>query len=250
MQKSSKGKVTFTKALFMKVKLVIFNLATLLKNYNYYISSALKNAFEEDGIILSEEDLSSIAGIPDVVAIRQILRSQEEYDELNENSLLRRKYKSYTNNLIKFFEQEKNVSECEGVSETLKTLNEHKIKVTVISNLPMAVTNILIKKTGWAKNKLVSRVITTNSVLTLSPSPEIIFIAMKKSGITDSKQVAKVGATPYDLIQGTAAGCGIVIGVPSEVFQIEELFSVNHQNFANEIPQIFNFIELSNAVLA
>ena len=41
----------------------------------------------------------------------------------------------------------------------------------------------------------------------------MILKAMRDLGVSDAGRVAKVGDTPSDLEEGTAAGCGLVVGV-------------------------------------
>jgi len=48
-----------------------------------------------------------------------------------------------------------------------------------------------------------------------NPHPDMILMAMKKTGIMDVKSVAKIGDTPVDLMEGNNAEVGLNIGVLS-----------------------------------
>ena len=69
---------------------------------------------------------------------------------------------------------------------------------------------------------------------------------MKLTGVTDAKRVAKVGDTLSDLGEGTAAGCGFVIGITSGAFTHEQLAAAPHTHIIQRIPEVLQIVGVEN----
>lgn len=65
--------------------------------------------------------------------------------------------------------------------------------------------------------------VTSDEVAQGRPAPDMILRTMKLTGIADAKQVVKVGDTPSDLQAGTAAGCGLTLGVTNGMHTADQL---------------------------
>ena len=68
-----------------------------------------------------------------------------------------------------------------------------------------------------------SRSIASDEVPRGRPHPDMIDALREKLGVTEPGRVAKIGDTPSDLLQGTAACCGWVIGVTRGSHSEQEL---------------------------
>ncbi len=67
---------------------------------------------------------------------------------------------------------------------------------------------------------------------------------MKRTGVTEVRRVAKVGDTPSDLLEGTAAGCGLVIGVTNGTHTRAQLAAYPHTHL---IPGLERLLALLSA---
>jgi phosphoglycolate phosphatase-like HAD superfamily hydrolase len=61
---------------------------------------------------------------------------------------------------------------------------------------------------------------------------------MELTGIKEPGCVAKVGDTPADLLEGTAAGCGFVVGVANGSHRKEELEAYPHTHLIRELSEL------------
>ena len=70
------------------------------------------------------------------------------------------------------------------------------------------------------------------------PFPDLVFRVMELTGVSDVKRVAKVGDTPSDLGEGTAAGCGWVIGVTEGTHTRAQLEGHPHTHLLGSIREL------------
>ena len=61
---------------------------------------------------------------------------------------------------------------------------------------------------------------------------------MALTGVSDPQAVAKVGDTPSDLLEGRAAGCGLVIGVTNGTHTREELAPHPHTHLIGSLREL------------
>jgi phosphoglycolate phosphatase-like HAD superfamily hydrolase len=70
------------------------------------------------------------------------------------------------------------------------------------------------------------------------PFPDLIERAMSLTGVADPKAVAKVGDTPSDLHEGTAAGCSLVIGVTNGTHRHDQLAACPHTHLIGSLKEL------------
>ncbi len=73
------------------------------------------------------------------------------------------------------------------------------------------------------------------------PAPDLVEMAMRRTGVADPRSVSVCGDTPRDLECGTAAGCGIVAGVGHGTHPLEELAMWPHTHL---VPTLEGFAEI------
>jgi GTP-binding protein len=72
-----------------------------------------------------------------------------------------------------------------------------------------------------------------------------IFKAMELTHVTDSKCVAKVGDTTSDLLEGSSAGCGWVIGVTTGAYTRSELQREKHTHLIENVREVLEIFSLN-----
>ena len=97
---------------------------------------------------------------------------------------------------------------------------------------------MILDRLGWKKNPLIAATITSDEVPRGRPHPDMIRALMAKLGIGDPANVAKVGDTPADLDEGTAAGCGLVVGVTEGTHTRGELEPHPHTHLIGSIVEL------------
>jgi len=196
------------------VQLVVFDLAGTTVKENFDVQRTLKNAFKKIDIEISIEQASQVMGIPKPIAIRQLLESIK-HPSIS-SGLIQSIHADFVREMILFYKNDSTVEENEGVSETFQKLKDCGIKVIVDTGFDRPIVDALLQRMAWQENKLIDGSVTSDEVAHGRPHPDMIFKAMEISGVTDVKNVAKIGDTASDMQEGNAAGCGWVSELPLE----------------------------------
>jgi phosphoglycolate phosphatase-like HAD superfamily hydrolase len=93
---------------------------------------------------------------------------------------------------------------------------------------------------------LISGSVTSDEVKRGRPFPDMVLKAMELAGISDPNGVAKVGDTSSDMLQGTSAKCGLVIGVTTGAFTRQELENEPHTHIAESLQEVLHIIQSSH----
>ena len=230
------------KILAMSIELVVFDLAGTTVKDNQDVHRVLQRALSLFDVEISLHDANTVMGIPKPVAIREMLQKRYFGDRPVTDGWVNEIHKAFVGEMIAFYENDPGVGEKEGVTETFKSLKRAGIKVVVDTGFDRQIVNPLLNRLGWVQNNLIDGSVTSDEVLRGRPFPDLIFKAMELTGVTDPMRVAKVGDTLSDLEEGTAAGCGLVIGVTTGAFSREELNDSKHTHLIERISQVLNLL--------
>ncbi len=224
------------------IDLVVFDLAGTTVKENFDVQRILKNSFDKAGFEITIEQANKVMGIPKPIAIRQLLESLKH--QLISEELIRSIHADFVNEMIAFYQNDQTVQENEGVSKTFKRLKEKGVKVMVDTGFDRPIVDALLTRMAWLENGLIDGSVTSDEVAHGRPHPDLIFRAMEIANVTDVKRVAKVGDTISDLQEGSAAGCGWVIGIASGAFSKEQLAEGPHTHLIISIPEIMPILDL------
>jgi phosphonatase-like hydrolase len=225
----------------MNIELVVFDLAGTTVKDDRDVHKVLQKSLAEFGIAISLEDANEVMGIPKPVAIRLLLE-QKKMSPVN-NKFIDDIHRKFIAEMIHFYQHDGSVGEKDGVSETFRELKSLKIKVAVDTGFDRSITNALLNRLGWVQQKLIDCSVTSDEVLHGRPHPDLIYRVMELTQVTDVKKVAKVGDTAFDLQEGNAAGCGLVVGITSGAFSIEQLQKERYTHLIHEIPQMLEILK-------
>jgi phosphonatase-like hydrolase len=224
------------------IQLVVFDLAGTTVQDNEDVQKVLKKTLQRQGVSITMKEAAMVMGIPKPVALRQLLEyhlpesirvTDEMIDELHD---------AFVSDMVSFYKEDPSVQEMPGASDIFKALKESGISVYVDTGFDRKTTDALIERLGWLKGELLDGSITSDEVEHGRPEPDMIFKAMKLSKVTEASFVAKVGDTASDLGEGTAAGCGLVIGVTTGAYSREDLEKEPHTHIVNSLPEVLQII--------
>lgn len=223
------------------IELVVFDLAGTTVKDNKDVHRVLQQALSGFGVSISIEDANAVMGIPKPVAIRALLEQRYHGPLSITGNWIDEIHEAFVESMIAFYKNDPSVGEKDGVSETFRKLKENKLKVVVDTGFDRQIVNPLLARLGWVEKNLIDASVTSDEVQKGRPHPDLIFKAMKLTGVTDASRVAKVGDTASDLQEGTAAGCGLVVGITTGAFSKEELQKEKHTHL---IPDVLSLLEI------
>ncbi len=219
------------------IKLVVMDMAGTTVKDNNFVHKCFVNAFRDNGYDINEEDVNELMGYPKPVAIRMVTEakgldiSEEMRDKIHED---------FVKGTVDFYLDDPKVSEIAGTSEVFKTLKEKGIKVAIDTGFSRPTMNAIIQRLGWAE--LIDYSIASNEVENGRPYPDMIFKSMEALGLKDITEVAKIGDTKSDMMQGDAAGCKLTIGVTTGAFTKEMLEKHPHTHIVDSLSEAMDII--------
>lgn len=101
-----------------------------------------------------------------------------------------------------------------GAPEALRWLRSRGVRVALNTGFNRAIVELLLRAMGWERDS-VDCVVSGDDVARGRPAPDMIRLAMARTGVEDPARVMVVGDTALDLAAGQAAGAGWIVGVSS-----------------------------------
>jgi phosphonatase-like hydrolase len=225
----------------MQIQLVVFDLAGTTVKDNFDVPRILQKALlDKGGVVISLQQATDLMGIPKPVAIKKLLTDGGLLSFTDE--LVEKIHRYFVDGIIEFYRNDSSVGEKQGVSETFKTLKQAGVKVAVDTGFDREITDQLLERLGWVNKNLIDTSVTSDEVANGRPAPDMIFEAMKRTGVTDVKSVVKVGDTASDMQEGTRAGCLFVVGVTTGAYTLEQLKKEPHTHLIEQIPDLLAII--------
>jgi phosphonatase-like hydrolase len=229
--------------LTMQYELVIFDLAGTTVRDNKDVHRVLQSALLKNDVVITIEEANEVMGIPKPKAIR-ILLEKHHYSQLSiTDQWIGKIHRDFVADMIRFYETDASVGEKAGVTETFRKLKSLGVKIAVNTGFDRLITDALLTRLGWQRNKLIDFSVTSDEVAHGRPFPDMIFQAMKCLDVAESSSVIKVGDTVSDLQEGHAAGCGVAVGVTSGAFSAQALKAENPHHLIEEIPELLSLLK-------
>jgi phosphonatase-like hydrolase len=195
------------------IKLIIFDMSgTTVKDYNKVLD-CFSEALIASGIYMDKKSINTMMGWSKIEVFETIWRNelQNNHDTTASNfKHLVHEKAQYSFRIFKEILENwyiKNpIEPTVGCLELFEYLQKKNIKIAINTGFYRAVADIIFKSLHWEQGKTFDWSITSDEVLRGRPAPYMIQAAMAHYGITDPKQVIKIGDTPSDLQEGRAAG--------------------------------------------
>ncbi len=230
----------------MKIKLAVFDMAGTTVKDKDYVHLFLQQALRNHEVDVSREEINEVMGYPKPVAIKALLKLKSNghtKKKAPSEHFIEKIHKDFLKGMIDFYNNSPEVKEKEGVSETFRALKHLNIKVVTDTGFDRSIANAILNQVGWVRNGLIDGSVTSDEVPNGRPYPDMIFKAMKIAGIQNVSEVAKIGDTVSDLLQGQAAGCGMVIGVTSGAFSENILKKAPHTHLIQQLPELLDILK-------
>jgi phosphonatase-like hydrolase len=229
----------------MAIELVVLDLAGTTVKDNQDVHRLLWQALSHHGVEISMEDANSVMGLPKPVAIRLLLEKRYHGSRPITSDWISEIHHEFVRGMIRFYNTDPSVGEKPGVRRTFKRLKQSQLKIVVDTGFDRQITDPLLERLGWKRERLIDGSVTSDEVLRGRPFPDLIFRAMEITNVTDARNVAKVGDTISDLQEGDAAGCGWNIGVTTGAFSKELLQRERHTHLIENIEEILEILPIN-----
>ncbi|EJL75092.1 HAD-IA family hydrolase [Chryseobacterium populi] len=214
------------------IELLVLDMAGTTINEDNVVYKTLMNAVNDYGYQVSlEKVLSSCAGMEKLEAISSLLKEiggkEEEAPAI---------FESFSDQLKEAY-RNLNVQPINGVENFLIKMRSGNKKIVLNTGYTSEIAQQLLDKLGWKENRHYDALITADDVSESRPSPEMIYLAMKKFNIIEPEKVLKAGDSVIDIEEGKNAGCGLTIAVLSGAQSKTELEKSNPDYIFNTISE-------------
>lgn len=121
-----------------------------------------------------------------------------------------------------------------GAADSVRALLAAGVKVAFNTGYSTALAEEIIGRVGWRPDAIIG----SDLVARGRPAPDMIQLAMTRTGVINAARVGVAGDTPSDLEAGAAAGCGVVIGVGHGTHTLEELRGSPHTHLLADLTTL------------
>jgi phosphonatase-like hydrolase len=231
------------------IQLAIFDMAGTTVHDENFVTKSLCNSLAQFGFeAISLEAANKVMGIAKPEAIKSLIA--EFYPSMVDEAPVKDIHISFLETMKDFYRHSPDIKEIEGATETFKLLKSRGIKVGLDTGFSRDITDIIIERLDWNRPEILDISIASDEVINGRPEPDMIFMAMEKLSISNVKNVAKIGDTPVDLLEGSNAECSLVIGVLSGTGDKATLEQYPHTYLVDSILDVPEMIDLFQGVVA
>jgi phosphonatase-like hydrolase len=204
----------------MTCKLAVFDMAGTTLNDDKAVWNAFNKAFESKGHTISEEMVNPLMGYKKPVAIGMILK---KIGADSGDAMVAEIHEVFINEMKDYYEFSEDVKAIDGAEAAMHQLKQKGIRIALNTGFSREIADTIVERLQWKELGVIDDYIASDDVPAGRPDPSMINTLMQRAGITDSKQVVKIGDTEVDINEGRNAGCSLVIAVTTGAFTRAEL---------------------------
>jgi phosphonatase-like hydrolase len=187
----------------------------------------LRRALEHvAGTSFSRDEVNAVMGIPKPVAIAALL--EKRLGRHAGRARVDAVHADFEARMLEHYRSSPVVKEVDGAAGVFRQLRGRGLKVALDTGFGRPITDAVLARLGWTVPGVVDATVTADDVAAGRPKPDMVYRAMRLTGVNDAARVVKVGDTPSDLHEGANAGCGMVVGVTSGSHTAAELRAHPH----------------------
>ncbi len=225
------------------VELIVFDIAGTTVKDNGEIAHAFQSALKEQGYHVPVSKINPLMGYKKTEAIKKMLTEFEiDKDKITEE-FINHIHDRFLKNMISYYSSAKEIAPLPHVEEVFALLKNKQIRIGLDTGFSKEITDIIIDRLGWIKDKKADFVISSNEVEAGRPFPYMIEEIMRKTNVTDPKKVIKVGDTEVDVFEGKNAGCLYSIAITTGAFTREELAVYEPSFIIDDLKELVSIIE-------
>ena len=219
--------------------MVVFDMAGTTVNENMLVYKTLQKAILEAGFAVTlEQVLAEGAGMEKLDALRAILT---KYTDNRDENLIHDIYHHFIDGLEKAYDDNEIFPQDNAVA-LFRALREKRVRVVLNTGYNRQTAQSLIAKLGWIQGETFDDLVTATDVRQSRPHPDMIELAMQRAGITDAREVAKVGDSVIDIQEGINAGASLNIGITTGAHSRQQLGSANPSYIVDNLIEILPLI--------
>lgn len=225
------------------VELVVFDIAGTTVKDNGEIATAFQSALNEFRYGVPVAKINPLMGYKKTEAIKKMLTEFEPDANKITEEYIHQIHNRFLTLMIDYYSTAAEITPLPNVEEVFASLKEKQIKIGLDTGFSKEITDIIIDRLGWMKDKKIDFVISSNEVKAGRPSPYMIEEIMRKTNVTDAKKVIKTGDTEVDVFEGKNAGCLYSVAITTGAFTREELAVYEPSFIIDDLKELLSIID-------
>jgi phosphonatase-like hydrolase len=226
------------------IKLAVFDIAGTTIKDNSNVAGSFQHAFLNHGfenVTLAEANEKM--GYPKPLAIQAILSNHVEDKATITLDLIDAIHEDFVQNMIDYYRHAPGIEPMDDAEDTFNALRRKGIKIGLDTGFSRDITDVILERVGWKNSPLIDVTVCSDEVAKGRPYPDMIRVMMDRFGVTDPKEVIKIGDTEVDVNEGINTGCLMNIAVTTGAFSEEELLKHHPTHIVNSLTEILDFID-------
>jgi phosphonatase-like hydrolase len=221
----------------MSIELVIFDMAGTTVRDDDAVNACLRAALAKH-VEITRDEANSVMGLPKPIAIRLLLEEKIANGLAISATLVNTIHDDFLARMLKHYHSAPDVEPMPHTLDTFCRLKEAGVRLALDTGFSRPIVNAILERLGWNEGGLFDATVASDEVQQGRPHPDLALKAMELTGVRDRRLVAKVGDTPSDLQEGTAAGCGLVVGVTNGSHTREQLAPYPHTHLIASLQEL------------
>ncbi|MBL7697532.1 MAG: HAD hydrolase-like protein [Chitinophagaceae bacterium] len=223
----------------MSTRLIILDMAGTTVADDDAVAIAFQRSFARYGYNISREEVNPLMGYKKTFAIKKVLETRSV--RVTED-LINKIHTDFVDEMVDHYQTSPEVKPAPGTENILVWLKERGIRVAMNTGFPRQIADVIVDRFQWVEKNLVDEYIASDEVEHGRPFPDMIERLMQSGGITDSKEVVKVGDTEVDINEGKNAGCGVVVAITSGAFTRNQLEQYKPDHIIDSLEELQHII--------
>ncbi|MGZ5134093.1 MAG: HAD hydrolase-like protein [Flavitalea sp.] len=225
-----------------KIELVVFDIAGTTVKDKGNVATAFIDACKKHGYKVEKDEVKKVMGFRKKEAIKILLADFNLDPDSDLNELIEKVHDAFVDNMISFYQNDKELQPLPYAEEVFDTLKKREIKVALNTGFTKAITDTILNRLNWLTNDSIDEVISSDEVELGRPHPFMIRNLMDRLQISDVKLVAKVGDTEVDVQEGRNSGCGLVVSVTTGAYTRQQLESYDPDFVIDNLKELLPLI--------
>lgn len=225
------------------IQLAVFDIAGTTVKDKGNVADAFIQAFTKYDYRIPEEEVYTLMGYKKPEAIKMMLEKYYPGAISSNRNIVSKIHDAFTAAMIHFYETDASIEPMADAEYVFSQLQAMDIKVALNTGFGSMITEVILKRLGWNRTKLIDFVISSDEVKYGRPHALMIQEAMKAVRVQHAAQVVKIGDTEVDIAEGRTAGCGLVVAVTTGAYTKEQLQQYRPDAIINNLKELLPILK-------
>ena len=220
----------------MNIQLCVFDVVGTTVKDDDAVARTLLEVVADRGAAPSYSKICSVMGLAKPIALH-VLLAQGRSEPPTDAEVLRA-HEDFEDRMVEHYLMGRDVEPIEGTTEAFRRLRRAGCLVALDTGFSRRVLSALLLRLGWQEGDMIDATVTSDEVERGRPFPDMIHLAMARTGVRDADRVAKVGDTVADMREGATAQCGVVLGVLSGTGSRDTLRAERPTRIVSDVSEV------------